>query len=286
MYPNLAALTLLLTGTAVTLITLAATRNRLPRQKNYRNMKIPTATGMVLIPIILLGMVLGGVLLGWSVGSLAFLLYALLAAVVGYVDDVYGSSESRGFGGHLGALLRGRVTTGMVKVVALGGGAVVLASVLVSGPAFAPASAPVGVAVNGGIFSVIIASVLVAGSVNLANLLDVRPARTLKFLGIPVLALILAVPEAARGAALLVVGGALALAPLDLRGRVMLGDSGAAVVGAVFGYLVVMSGSYSVWGVALVVVVGLTVVAEVSSISALIGRVGLLRKLDRWGRDL
>jgi hypothetical protein len=47
---------------------------------------------------------------------------------------------------------------------------------------------------------------------------------------------------------------------------------------------VVMSGSGVLWAGALALIAALTVLAEVSSISGLIDRVGVLKRLDRWGR--
>ncbi|MCA1848137.1 MAG: hypothetical protein LC704_03955, partial [Actinobacteria bacterium] len=81
-----------------------------------------------------------------------------------------------------------------------------------------------------------------------------------------------------------VVGGAVALFHFDLRGRIMLGDAGAAIWGAVLGYLVVTSGPGVVWWVAGGAILGLTAVAEFSSISRVIEEVGALRALDLWGR--
>src|SRR3712207_7815695 len=50
------------------------------------------------------------------------------------------------------------------------------------------------------------------------------------------------------------------------RSRIMLGDAGVAIWGTVLGYLVVTSGPGVVWWVAGVAVLGLTLVAEFSSI--------------------
>jgi hypothetical protein len=81
-----------------------------------------------------------------------------------------------------------------------------------------------------------------------------------------------------------VLGGAAGLFYFDLKGRIMLGDAGAAIWGAVLGYLAVTSGPGAVWWVAGGAIVGLTAVAEFSSISRAIEGVGLLRRLDLWGR--
>lgn len=130
----------------------------------------------------------------------------------------------------------------------------------------------------------LLAAVLLAGSANLANLFDVRPGRALKFVGVPVVALLFLAPGSAMFLVLPLVGGALGLFYFDLRGRIMLGDTGAAVYGSVLGYLVLAAGPGSVWAVALVGVLGLTALAEVSSISRLIEKVGVLRRFDLLGR--
>jgi UDP-N-acetylmuramyl pentapeptide phosphotransferase/UDP-N-acetylglucosamine-1-phosphate transferase len=167
----------------------------------------------------------------------------------------------------LGALRRGRVTTGLLKVVVLGGGAVVF-----------------GVMVFGVGWRAFYAAFVLAGCANLANLLDVRPGRALKFLGVPVVALSVVAPQGAVLAVAGVAGGALALFYFDLKGRIMLGDAGAAIWGAVLGYLAVTSGPGVVWWVAGGTIVGLTAVAEFSSISRVVEEVRALRALDLWGR--
>jgi hypothetical protein len=106
----------------------------------------------------------------------------------------------------------------------------------------------------------------------------------LKFLGVPVVVLLFVAPHGAGIAACGVVGGVVSLFYFDLRGRIMLGDAGAAIWGAVLGYLAVTSGPGLVWWVTGVAILGLTAVAEFSSISRIIEEVGALRRLDLWGR--
>ena len=85
------------------------------------------------------------------------------AATFGGYDDLAGSGSSRGFRGHLGALAKGEVTTGAVKLGGIGATGLVSAALLGGGPA--------DVIVNAG---------LVAGGANLLNLFDLRPGRALK----------------------------------------------------------------------------------------------------------
>lgn len=262
----LTAAVLLPAGAAITLATLVLLQDHLPKSRNFAGRTIPTSTGLTFLPIILITLVMSvvGALPGGAVG---YLIYSLAAGMVGFVDDVYGGIEARGFKGHLGALMRGRVTTGALKVFALGGGALVYGMSLfgVGLPAF-------------------VAAFLLAGSVNLANLFDVRPGRALKFLGAPILVLLFLAPWAAVVVALPVVGAAASLFYFDVRARIMLGDAGAAVYGAVLGYLVVACGPGVVWWVAGSSIIALTLVAEFSSISRMIEEVAVLRWFDLWGR--
>lgn len=262
------ALVLVTLGATLTFITLRLARNTLPQRENFTGHQIPTAAGLTCIPIILttlLAVGTGLLSVGWVGGG--YLVYSLLAGIVGYVDDVRGGAEARGFRGHLGALVRGSVTTGAIKVFALGGGALALGFIMF------------GVSMEA-----IFAAFLTAGCVNLANLLDLRPGRAIKFLVIPIFALLFLAPVAASLAVLPVLGGIFALFYFDLRGRIMLGDAGAAILGAVPGYLVASCGPGVVWWVAAVVILGLTALAEVSSISRWIEEVDLLRRFDLWGR--
>ena len=257
---------LFLSGVALTLLSLAIVKPRLPKQRNFASKNIPTATGLTFIPIILTTLMLLG-FLPVADGGIFYLVYALLAGVVGAADDFWGGAGTRGFRGHLGALRNGRVTTGFVKLALLGGGAVVF-----------------GALVFGLRVEAFVAAFLMAGSVNLANLLDLRPGRALKFLGVPVLILLILAPSAGVLVVIGILGGAVGLFYFDLKGRIMLGDAGAAVYGSVLGYLVVISGPGLVWWVAGTVILGLTILAEVSSISGVIREVEVLRWLDNWGR--
>ena len=106
----------------------------------------------------------------------------------------------------------------------------------------------------------------------------------MKFIGVMVVALLFLAPHGAVLTVAGVVGGGVALFYFDLRGRIMLGDAGAAIWGAVLGYLAVTSGPGVVWWVAGGTIVGLTAVAEFSSISRVLEEVRALRALDLWGR--
>jgi UDP-GlcNAc:undecaprenyl-phosphate GlcNAc-1-phosphate transferase len=222
------------------------------------------------------------------------------AAAFGGYDDLAGSGSSRGFRGHLGALARGEVTTGAVKLGGIGATGLVSAALL--------GGSPVDVAVNAG---------LAAGGANLLNLFDLRPGRALK-VGLASGALLAAGARRGAGAraggaraggarrggarrgagagpgaapepgALLMVaaplGAAAALLPEDLGERAMLGDAGANALGALLGVAAGASLSRPARLTLLAAITGLTAASEVVSFTAVIERTPALRWLDMLGR--
>ncbi len=220
---------------------------------------------------------------------------ALLVFGFGLVDDAYGTSSDRGFRGHLGALARGRLTTGGLKVLGIG-----LVS-LVAGFYLAGTS-PWG-AGAARLWAAPVAGAAIALTANLLNLLDLRPGRALKayaVLGVAGWALVTFswVDYAASGLgpsaaerimdacalALLVAGPALAVARWDFGGVGMLGDAGANPLGAVAAVLVVIA--VPLWGlfVYTAFVFALNLASERVSFSKVIESSALLRRIDDWGR--
>jgi hypothetical protein len=190
------------------------------------------------------------------------------AAAFGGYDDLAGDGSSKGFRGHLGALLKGELTTGSVKIVGIG--ATGLAAALIAGQ-------PEGAAAD-----VVIDAALVAGLANLLNLFDLRPGRAIKVaIGTGgVLALLAGEAGEASAAP---VAAALALLPEDLGERSMLGDSGANAIGAMLGVAATRLPRPARLGL-LVTVAGLTAASERVSFTRVIERTAPLRWLDMLGR--
>lgn len=189
-------------------------------------------------------------------------------AVAGAVDDLTGAPGTKGLRGHLGALRRGELTTGVVKIAALG-----LSGLVACAWSDRRADRPAGLSTATG-------AGLVAGSANLANLLDLRPGRALK------VALACGIPLALRGrpSAAAVTGAGLALLPDDLHGRAMLGDTGANPLGAAVGLAAAQALGPRGRAVALVAVAALVLASERVSFSRVIDATPVLRAVDRWGR--
>jgi UDP-GlcNAc:undecaprenyl-phosphate/decaprenyl-phosphate GlcNAc-1-phosphate transferase len=202
----------------------------------------------------------------WRV-PLLVVIGALLLHLVGRADDRRDHGP-RGLGGHVGSLFRGRVTTGILKLVVGVTAAMFLA-----------------MEVGGGVLRVVVATLVIALSVNVTNALDVRPGRALKW---ALLILTVVVVAAWGGGVVLVeaayLGAGLVVLPFDLRERAMLGDAGSNPLGLVVG--AGLAAVLPLWGllVALVILAGLQIAADTVTISRLIEAVPPLRWFDRLGR--
>jgi hypothetical protein len=229
-----------------------------------------------------------GALAGGAGGPAA--VAGLGAAAFGALDDVAGDGSSKGLRGHLAAAGRGEVTTGAVKVVGLGATGLLSAWMIDRSRAVrgvsrvSRVSRAVTTLAGGGV---------IAGSANIANLLDLRPGRALKVV------LLLAAPlvgggrggpgnywsratsSAAAGAA---AGAAIGLLPDDLAGRSMLGDTGANSAGALLGTALVARCGPRGRLLALAAVTFLTFASERVSFTKVIESTPGLRELDAFGR--
>ena len=247
------------------------------QRRNYRDRLVPTGGG-ILLAVALVVIEGGRVVLGaFDVGNetgptqaRALVLIAVLGfALLGFIDDVAVHQPAQGFRGHGRALLRGKLTTGGLKLAAGG----LLALVVV-----APVAA-------GDLDRLVLDGLLVALAANLGNLFDRVPGRLIKasFLAWAPLAAVSG--SDAVGVALAPMMGAVAgFFPDDLRERIMLGDAGANALGAALGVGAVLTMSPGGRTVTVIVLTGFNLLAEVFSFSRFIARVPPLRALDEWGR--
>ena len=234
---------------------------------------------------------------------------SLGGGLAGYIDDVDqgahdGGKVAKGLKGHLGALAHGQVTTGVIKIAGIGASALA-ASALVGSKA---------TSVGGKVADLALNTVLIAGTANLANLLDLRPGRALKATVLVATPLSYfscaaaktsasgasgaasatpAAPASASGASaqrLLASGlNAAAITALveDLQETTMLGDTGANAAGALLGTSLAANDSRKLRLGAALGVVGLILASEKVSFSKVIAANPALNWLDQlWRRPL
>ncbi|MGN6794405.1 MAG: hypothetical protein ACTHJW_18625 [Streptosporangiaceae bacterium] len=204
------------------------------------------------------------------------------AGAVGCYDDLAGSSDQRGFSGHLTALAKGELTTGAVKIVGIGVAGLAAAMLLDcrdngrggSGPKTSALGRAADLAINAG---------LVAGSANLINLFDLRPGRAAKVSLLSSLALGMLGPRT-RAEVAAPAGAVVVLLPEDLAERAMLGDCGANAVGAMIGVAAATSLNRPERVVILASIAALTAASEKVSFTKIIARTPALNWLDMLGR--
>lgn len=245
---------------------------------------------------------------------------SLGGGLAGYIDDVDqgahdGGKVAKGLKGHLGALAHGQVTTGVIKIAGIGASALA-ASALVGSKATSVSGKAADLALN---------TVLIAGTANLANLLDLRPGRALKATVLvatplsyfsaataktpawetsgaasgavasemPAASATPAAPASASGASaqrLLASGlNAAAITALveDLQETTMLGDTGANAAGALLGTSLAANDSRKLRLGTALGVVGLILASEKVSFSKVIAANPALNWLDQlWRRPL
>lgn len=217
---------------------------------------------------------------------------SLGGGLAGYIDDVDqgahdGGKVAKGLKGHLGALAHGQVTTGVIKIAGIGASALA-ASALVGSKA---------TSVGGKVADLALNTVLIAGTANLANLLDLRPGRALKATVLVATPLSYFSCAAAKTSAspasaqrLLASGlNAAAITALveDLQETTMLGDTGANAAGALLGTSLAANDSWKLRLGTTLGVVGLILASEKVSFSKVIAANPALNWLDQlWRRPL
>lgn len=245
------------------------------QRTNVRGVDVPVGVG-VLLPVVLVAaaaLLVLGERMEWVELDDGALRTAVAAAtgfgLLGLLDDLAGDATSKGFSGHLRALGRRRLTTGAVKLFGGGAVAVLVAS---AGSDERPGR-------------LLADAALIALAANLANLFDRAPGRVAKvaLLGSIPVAIAAGADQRLVGPAV-VVGATVALLGPDLRERLMLGDTGANVLGATLGLAVVLTTAATTRTIVLVVLLVLNLVSERVSFSRVIDRTPPLRALDRLGR--
>ena len=243
---------------------------------NYRDRIVPTAGGVLIVLAVLVveagRVALGAIDIGRNglTEARSLVLFAAFGfALLGLIDDLLAQGDDRGFRGHLRALREGRLTTGFLKLFGGAG----IAVVLVASPGFATGR------------RLLVDALLIALAANLANLFDRAPGRVIKVGIVAYVPLAIALGPSDIGVAIaLVMGAAFGLLGDDLYEHLMLGDTGANVIGAVLGLGVVIGLSETARLTVLIVVATLNIAAELVSFGAVIDRVPPVRAVDHWGR--
>jgi UDP-GlcNAc:undecaprenyl-phosphate/decaprenyl-phosphate GlcNAc-1-phosphate transferase len=240
---------------------------------NYRERQLPIPFGLLILASVLLALVpvellarLGEVDLFYPrIGIVV--LYVLGVSLLGLIDDTF-TDRSRGWRGHGRRTLSGGFSTGALKAA----GSLGLALYVMSTE-------------NLSTGRYLLSTAVLVLATNAFNLIDLRPGRSTKALLVLGLALTVATANIRALWTLgLFAGPALVAGLYDLRERVMLGDTGANLLGALAGLWIVFTLSGVGQAIALALLLGITIYGEFRSISEFVERTPGFRQLDSWGR--
>jgi len=200
---------------------------------------------------------------------------------LGAIDDIWGSREVGGFGGHFRKLFCERkLTTGAVK--AIGGGIVSLVAAYVICRGSAVASIPYFLLPIPFWTRVLTAAATIALAANLLNLFDLRPGRAVAvlFAGLGVTCIVARGRLSAWPLLVAIASIALIFGIADSRGKAMMGDAGSNSLGAALGLTIVLTAPR--WMIpAIIIMAAVHIYSEKHSISALIEGNRVLRAMDR-----
>ena len=238
-------------------------------KKNYNNIEIPVGMGIALIPIIIINISLLIVFSQHTNESLLVFLIGILAmAFVGIIDDLMGNRDDTGFRGHLGNLLKGRLTTGGLKAIT--GGMIALF---------------ISIFLTSDVLLIIINTILIGLMTNLLNLFDLRPGRALKvYLLLGLILFIMGITIESKLIFVIVLGFCLVYLPQDLKAKSMLGDVGSNTLGMSLGIISVVSLSLPMKLIVVLFLLTIHIIAEKYSLTQIIKKVHILDILDQLGR--
>jgi UDP-GlcNAc:undecaprenyl-phosphate/decaprenyl-phosphate GlcNAc-1-phosphate transferase len=237
---------------------------------NHAGASVTLAEGPIAVAALLIGAGMDRLIDSSSRRGLAVAVGGIGSGVVGAYDDLYGSTQAKGFRGHLRALRAGQVTTGMIKILGVGASAAVAAVLVQRSRTGCPK--PLNRSVD-----VLLDTALIAATANLVNLLDLRPGRAAKVV------IVLGSGLVGSGAAP-AVGAAAGSLPSDLAAHSMLGDCGANALGAAIATAAAQALPRRYRLLALAAVAALNLASERVSFTAVIERTPLLHRLDQLGR--
>jgi len=237
---------------------------------NFKQNLIPVGSGIIFPTTLVVAYI--PLFLLWpqhlSEKAFIFIFVVTFAALLGILDDFWGSKETSGLKGHLGVLFKGRLTTGGFKAV--WGGILALLVAVVSGE----------------LIMIPVNALLLALSINAINLLDLRPGRAGKaFIFSAVLLAAAGIGRQETVFLAVLTGSFLAFFPLDLKAKTMMGDAGSNALGGALGIMSVWLLSMEAKFAVLLFLVAFHLITEKVSLTKIIEKNSFLNFLDKLGRE-
>ena len=256
----------------LTYIFLPLLKNMLTRSKvlciNYKGEKIPNAMGIVFVFSNV--MTIGTIQLIDGFKSdfhIIYLLGLVFVGLIGLLDDLIGDKTIKGLRGHIKSFFQGKLTTGGIKAFFGLFIALVVSSYI-----------------SNNFLDFILNGLIIGLFTNLINLFDLRPGRAIKvFIIISAILLILKF-NYNNYIILSIYGILIPYASLDLKSKVMMGDTGANILGYTLGVYYTSNFELLSRIIILILLVLFHIFAEKVSFSKVIDNNKILKYIDGIGR--
>lgn len=236
---------------------------------NYKNKKIPTAMGLTFI--FTQTLTLGMLKIFLSLEDQFLIIYLIGFIFIGFlglIDDTIGDDKYKGLRGHLGAFLKGELTTGNIKALLGGFIALYISSYF-----------------SNGLFNIVINALLIALLTNFMNLFDLRPGRAGKlFIFISLVSIILNLNIEYNYILYSLIGSLIIYMKYDLKAQVMMGDTGSNVLGYTLGFYFANTFNIYIRVFIVVILLVLHLIAEKVSFTKIIRNSKILNYIDMIGR--
>ncbi|MFZ5965826.1 MAG: glycosyl transferase [Bacillota bacterium] len=238
-------------------------------KENYRGESIPVSIGIIFVPVLTM-LMLASILIGPMkdmIEVLTFGIGGLSMGFAGLLDDLIGNRDTTGLKGHITSLFRRQLTTGGFKAV-FGG----LVALLIS------------IAYSKDLYNIVVNTMLIALFTNYANLLDLRPGRSIKgFLFVGILLLVLTGSQSLQILIIGMIGSVIAYFPYDVRAKSMMGDAGSNILGVTLGITSISLPMYYRM-ILLAFLIALHIYTEKYSLTKTIEKNKILKFIDELGR--
>ncbi|MGD9678038.1 MAG: hypothetical protein AB7V16_06710 [Vulcanibacillus sp.] len=229
-------------------------------QENFNNIQVPTSIGIFIF--------FGEAIVLFTYNDQVFMsvwVYLITMTIMGTIDDFFGDKNIKGLRNHLKLIFQTKVTTGFLK--ALTGG---LISLLIT------------IKFGNNIFEYVTHFFLILFMINAINLFDLRPGRALKVFFMFILILGISIPLLSNNFILVVTSLLLVVFYYDVRGKVMMGDSGSNLIGLHIGIFYSIYMPISVQWLLIILLLFLHIYTEKYSLSRLINNNRVLLSIDLW----
>ncbi|NLJ97920.1 MAG: phospho-N-acetylmuramoyl-pentapeptide-transferase [Tissierellia bacterium] len=237
---------------------------------NYKNDEIPICMGLLFIfaQTFNIGIIFFVLKKANSLYVISYLFVLTLMGLAGLLDDLIGDKKTKGFKGHIKSFLKGNLTTGGIKA-GIGFVVALFISIIISNT----------------IIDAVVNILIIALFTNLINLFDLRPGRAVKiFIFISIIMLYTSSIKNYNFLLYSFYGILLVYLPLDLKGKTMMGDVGANVLGVTLGVFCCFTHSLTTRYIYTLILIITHIMAERISFSKAIESNKLLNFIDNIGR--